>query len=102
MLQDIGPDEFLINYAGPVDDPRFADTSDWNDLAYDFYCHFSQQCYITDFEISVKFDSRSDPAERLVVGLGGGKVSGEMRRYPKVSKLATMLVTSLLTKDFLL
>lgn len=79
--QDIGPEEFLLNYAGPVDDPRIGPLEF---LTYEFYSHFSQQWYITDFGVSFVFDPQTESTQRMVVGLGGGKIRNSIADYPKV------------------
>ena len=76
--QDVGYYEFLLNYAGPLADPKT-----WGRPAGSFES-LDHQWWITDFGESVIFEPDSDPAERKVVGLCGGKVVTPLIDYPKV------------------
>lgn len=82
LLQDIGSQEFLVNYGGPLDDPWILDTKGHYGP---FYEYFEPQWWITDFGESVLFEPNSDPTARKVVGLCAGKLTYPIAHYPKVS-----------------
>lgn len=76
--------EFLLNYAGPLDDPFIIQTQEH---FRPFFQLFDFQWWITDFGESVIFDPSSSPAERKVTGLCAGKLNIEIVDYPKVDVL---------------
>lgn len=92
-MQDIGPQEFLVNYGGPLDDAWLVNTRGHYGP---FYQLFKPQWWITDFGESVCYTPDSLSDERKVVGLCAGKLTYPIAHYPKVG-LAPFPLCSRLT-----